>query len=60
MHTVTIHEAKATLSGLIEEALSGQEAVIAGLWEIFIKLRSGKLTVDSGDPAAANHSEKSN
>ncbi|TVR71298.1 MAG: type II toxin-antitoxin system VapC family toxin [Spirochaetaceae bacterium] len=25
---------------------------IAGLWEIFIKLRSGKLTVDSGDPPA--------
>lgn len=29
MHTVTIHEAKATLSRLIEEALSGQEVVIA-------------------------------
>ena len=29
MHTVTIHEAKATLSKLIEEALSGQEVVIA-------------------------------
>ena len=25
---------------------------VAGLWEIFIKLRSGKLTVDSGDPPA--------
>lgn len=29
MHTVTIHEAKATLSRLIEEALSGQEVIIA-------------------------------
>jgi len=29
MHTVTIHEAKAQLSRLIEEALSGQEVVIA-------------------------------
>ena len=29
MRTVTIHEAKATLSRLIEEALSGQEVVIA-------------------------------
>jgi prevent-host-death family protein len=29
MHTVTIHEAKATLSRLIEEALSGQDVVIA-------------------------------
>ena len=29
MHTVTIHEAKAPLSKLIEEALSGQEVVIA-------------------------------
>jgi len=29
MHTVTIHEAKAKLSKLIEEALSGQEVVIA-------------------------------
>ena len=24
---------------------------IAGLWEVFIKLRSGKLTVDTDDPA---------
>mgnify|MGYP006271140917 CR=1 FL=1 len=29
MHTVTIHEAKAKLSRLIEEALSGQEVIIA-------------------------------
>lgn len=29
MNTVTIHEAKATLSKLIEEALSGEEIIIA-------------------------------
>ena len=29
MKTVTIHEAKATLSKLIEEALSGEEIIIA-------------------------------
>jgi prevent-host-death family protein len=29
MSTVTIHEAKATLSKLIEEAISGEEIIIA-------------------------------
>lgn len=38
MHTVTIHEAKATLSKLIEQALSGQEVIIARRNQPLVKI----------------------
>ena len=47
MHTVTIHEAKAKLSKLIEEALSGQEVVIARRNKPLVRLRLYRRTLEN-------------